>query len=66
MLSRKICRPKVVVRSLFWMICKDSQIGNAFHGIGAKTLASRSSQAERRAWVGNWSGSDANVLRLFR
>ena len=22
MLSRKICRPKVVVRSLFWMICK--------------------------------------------
>jgi hypothetical protein len=43
MLSRKICRPKVVVRSLFWMICKDSQIGNAFDGIGAKTLASRSS-----------------------
>jgi len=40
MLSRKICRPKVVVRSLFWMICKDSQIGNAFDGIGAKTLAS--------------------------
>jgi len=39
MLSRKICRPKVVVRSLFWMISKDSQIGNAFDGIGAKTLA---------------------------
>ena len=31
----------MVVRSLFWMICKDLQIGNAFDGIGAKTLASR-------------------------
>jgi hypothetical protein len=38
MLSRKICRPKVVVRSLFWMICKGFADRPAFDRVGGKTL----------------------------
>jgi hypothetical protein len=40
MLSRKIRRPKVVVRSLFWMICKGLVDRPTFDGVGGKTLAS--------------------------
>jgi hypothetical protein len=38
MLSRKICRPKVVVRSLFWMICKDSRIAQPLTALAGKRL----------------------------
>src|ERR1700677_542181 len=38
MLSRKICRPKVVVRSLFWMICRGSRIGQPLTALARKRL----------------------------